>query len=58
MRADGRIDEEGTFAEEKLLRVFTPEHPRPAYALKDGKEIETSLIAAQGREPDRSKRVN
>ncbi len=48
-RPDGRIDESDTFFEEKLLTVFTTEHPRPAYALKDGKEIETALLSAQGR---------
>jgi len=46
-RPDGRIDEADTFFEERVLTVFTPDHPRPAYALKDGKEIETALLLAQ-----------
>jgi dienelactone hydrolase len=50
-RADGRVDESGTFLDEKLLAVFTAEHPRPTYALKDGSEIEETLLNAQsGRE--------
>jgi hypothetical protein len=49
-RADGRIDEADTFLEEKEIMVFTPEHPRPDYALKDGKEIATALEKAKGKQ--------
>jgi hypothetical protein len=45
--ADGRIDESDTTVDPAELAVFTPEHPRPSYALKDGNEILAALKAAQ-----------
>ena len=49
MTPDGRIDESDTLVDEKQITVFTPEHPRPAYALKDGAEIAGALAAARGK---------
>ena len=37
--ADGKIDESETTLDPAALAVFTPDHPRPAYALKDGTEL-------------------
>jgi len=48
--ADGRIDEADTFLEPQFITVFAPEHPRPAYALKDGGEITAALRKAQSKE--------
>jgi dienelactone hydrolase len=44
---DGQMDESDTVVSPESLRVFTPDHPRPAYALKGGDEVERALIAAQ-----------
>jgi dienelactone hydrolase len=44
---DGKIDESDTTIDPAELAVFTAEHPRPAYALKDGNEILAALKAAQ-----------
>lgn len=44
---DGKFDESDTTVDPAELSVFTPEHPRPAYALKDGTEILAALKAAQ-----------
>ncbi len=44
---DGKIDESDTTLEPAELAVFTPEHPRPAYALKDGAEVLRALKSAQ-----------
>jgi dienelactone hydrolase len=46
-KADGTFDESDTTVDSAELAVFTPEHPRPAYALKDGTEILAALKAAQ-----------
>lgn len=48
--ADGRIDEANTFLEPQLITVFIPDHPRPAYALRDGSEIGAALRKAQSRQ--------
>ena len=45
--ADGKIDESDTTLDPAALAVFTPEHPRPAYALKDGTEVLNALKSAQ-----------
>jgi hypothetical protein len=45
--ADGKIDESDTTLDPAALAVFTPEHPRPAYALKDGTEVLKALKSAQ-----------
>jgi len=43
-KPDGSVDESPVVIEKKeTLHVFTPEHPRPAYALKDGAEIAKAL---------------
>lgn len=44
---DGKIDESDTTLEPKSLQVFTEDHPRPSYALKDGAEVGAALAAAQ-----------
>ena len=44
---DGKIDESNTTRDEKSLEVFTAEHPRPAYALKDGAAVLAALQAAE-----------
>jgi uncharacterized protein len=44
---DGRIDESNTVVDGKLLDVFTPEHPRPAYALQGGAAVLEALEAAK-----------
>jgi len=48
--ADGKIDESDTLLDEKLITVFTPEHPRPDYALKDGTEIAAALEKAKAKQ--------
>jgi dienelactone hydrolase len=45
--ADGKIDESDTTLDPAALAVFTPEHARPAYALKDGAEVLKALKSAQ-----------
>ncbi len=45
--ADGQIDESDAVVEPESLLVFTADHSRPAYALKDGAEVEKTLLAAQ-----------
>jgi hypothetical protein len=46
---NGGIDETDTVRDEKSLRVFTDEHPRPGYALKDGTAILAALKEAQAK---------
>ena len=45
--ADGKFDESDTTLDPAALAVFTPEHPRPAYTLKDGTEVLRALKSAQ-----------
>ncbi len=47
--AAGAIDESDTTVDDKSLQVFTAEHPRPAYALKDGAAIAGALEAAKSK---------
>jgi uncharacterized protein len=47
MGADGKVDESDTVIDEHSLEVFTPEHPRPAYALEGSEAIAQALKAAQ-----------
>ena len=46
---DGKIDESDTGLDPRTLRVFNEDHPRPAYALKDGAEVAAALDAAKRR---------
>jgi dienelactone hydrolase len=44
LKADGTFDEsEAVVEEQAVMCVFDAQHPRPAYALKDGKEIAQAL---------------
>jgi hypothetical protein len=52
--ADGRIDEAGTFLDDKMLTVFTPEHPRPGYALNGSAEIAAALETAKAASSKRA----
>ncbi|SPE58974.1 Acetyl xylan esterase [Verrucomicrobia bacterium] len=47
--SDGKIDESDTTVEAKSLEVFTPEHPRPSYALKDGAAVGAALENAKAQ---------
>ncbi len=47
MTRDGKMDESETTVAGESLDVFTAEHPRPAYALKDGAAVAESLAAAK-----------
>jgi uncharacterized protein len=51
LTADGKIDESDATVDPKSLEVFTPDHPRPAYALKDGAAIAQALKAAKSKRP-------
>jgi hypothetical protein len=41
--AEGRVEEKDCTVDPATLAVFTPEHPRPAWALKDGPAIAEAL---------------
>jgi dienelactone hydrolase len=45
--AEGRIDEKDAAVDAKTLAVFTVEHPRPAWALKDGAAIAEALAKSK-----------
>lgn len=47
MTPDGRIDESNLTVDEHLLYVFTPEHPRPSYALIGGTAIAAAFEASK-----------
>jgi dienelactone hydrolase len=44
---EGKIDESETTVDAESLGVFTADHPRPAYALKDGPAVAQALAAAK-----------
>jgi len=46
---DGKIDEADTTVDEGSLAVFDAEHPRPAYALKDGAAIAEALERSKAK---------
>jgi len=47
LTADGLLDESDTTLPPESLAVFTPNHPRPADALKDGSAVAEALAAAK-----------
>lgn len=47
LTSDGKIDESDTAIDPKSLRVFTDDHPRPSYALKDSAEVAAALERAK-----------
>lgn len=47
--ADGQLDESETTVDELSLHVFTEDHPRPAYALKNGTEAAQALESAKSK---------
>lgn len=47
--ADGAIDESETTVDAAVLQVFTEEHSRPAYALKDSAAVAQALAAAKAQ---------
>jgi hypothetical protein len=49
LTSDGKIDESDATVDPKTLQVFTENHPRPAYALKDSAEVAAALETAKRR---------
>lgn len=47
LTSDGKIDESDTNLDPKSLQVFTEDHPRPSYALKDSAEVAAALQRAK-----------
>jgi dienelactone hydrolase len=56
--ADGKIDESETTVDGNSLEVFTADHPRPDYALKDGPAVAEALAAAKSKRPSPPKSPN